>query len=108
MLGERLQKLRKDFGLSQKDLVQELSVSPFTISSYECNHSDPDDETKIKIAKRFGVSTDYLLGLIREPLPYERNKACIYLPDSFGEVEKHQIQDYIEFSAYRQQKSSSK
>ena len=46
MKGELLQELRRDKGLSQKELGALLSVSPFTISSYECGHSDPDDEAK--------------------------------------------------------------
>lgn len=51
MKGELLQELRRDKGLSQKELGALLSVSPFTISSYECGHSDPDDEAKVKLAK---------------------------------------------------------
>ena len=103
MIGERLQELRKERGLSQKDLAHELSVSPFTISSYECNHSDPDDDTKVKIAKLFNVSLDYLLGLIREPLPYQRNH-CLILPDILGEAERRQVLDYIDFLKYCKQK----
>ena len=37
----------------KKELGALLSVSPFTISSYECGHSDPDDEAKVKLAKKF-------------------------------------------------------
>ncbi len=51
MKGELLQELRRDKGLSQKQLGALLSVSPFTISSYECGHSDPDDEAKVKLAR---------------------------------------------------------
>lgn len=51
MIGERLQELRKDHGVSQAQLAELLGVSHYTISSYECNRSDPDDNSKIIIAK---------------------------------------------------------
>ena len=62
MLGERLQELRKDHGLSQQDLADKLNVSIHTISSYERNRSAPDDTMKMEIAKLFDISLDYLLG----------------------------------------------
>ena len=37
MIGERLQELRKDHGVSQAQLAELLGVSHYTISSYECN-----------------------------------------------------------------------
>ena len=46
MLGERLQELRKDHGLSQQDLADKLNVSIHTISSYERNRSVPDDNNE--------------------------------------------------------------
>ena len=70
MIGERLQELRKDHGVSQAQLAELLGVSHYTISSYECNRSDPDDNSKIIIAKLFDVSVDYLIGLIDEPLSF--------------------------------------
>lgn len=39
VIGERLQELRKDHGMSQMELAQKLHVSFHTISSYE---RDPD------------------------------------------------------------------
>lgn len=79
MIGERLHKLRKKKGLTQDDLASVLSLTKFTISSYENGNSDPNDESKVKIAKLFGVSLDYLLGLIDEPLPYLREKGTIII-----------------------------
>ena len=65
VLGELLQELRKDKGMTQAELAAKLELSPLTVSSYECGRSAPDDETKVKIAEIFDVSVDYLLGLIR-------------------------------------------
>ena len=72
VLGELLQELRKDKGMTQAELAAKLELSPLTVSSYECGRSAPDDETKVKIAEIFDVSVDYLLGLIREPVSYRR------------------------------------
>ena len=88
MLGERLQELRKDHGLSQQDLADKLNVSIHTISSYERNRSVPDDTMKMEIAKLFDISLDYLLGLVDEPYSFHRAENCMLLPAEFEDAEK--------------------
>ena len=83
MFGDILRELRKDYKMTQAELAERLSLSPLTISAYECGRSVPDDTTKVKIAKIFNVSLDYLLGLIREPFPYQRSANTILLPPDF-------------------------
>ena len=61
--NERLKELRVEQGLSQIQLGKILGVSQRTISSWEADERRPDFETLEKIAKYFGVTTDYLLGL---------------------------------------------
>lgn len=104
MIGERLQELRKDHGVSQAQLAELLGVSHYTISSYECNRSDPDDNSKIIIAKLFDVSVDYLIGLIDEPLSFNRNKRCIPLPQTLSKDEYNDICDYIRFLEFKKNK----
>lgn len=101
MLGERLQELRKDLGLSQQDLADMLNVSIHTISSYERGRSSPDDATKIKIAKMFNISLDYLLGLVDEPFSFQRTKNCMVLPAEFGDSEKRELREYIAFLRFK-------
>ena len=69
MRGDRLAELRKDAGLTQRQFAQQLHVSLNTVSGWERGLADPDDETKLLLAQRFGVTADYLLGLSdrREP-----------------------------------------
>ncbi|PFE56045.1 transcriptional regulator [Bacillus cereus] len=62
MLGERLRSLRKENGLTMKELGQELNLAESTISGYENGNRKPDYETLDKFANFFKVSTDYLLG----------------------------------------------
>lgn len=60
---ENLKKLRKQSGISLKILGKALGVSESTVSLYENNKRQPDNDMLRKIADYFNVSTDYLLGL---------------------------------------------
>lgn len=60
--GELLAELRKDKGLSQRELGHIIHVSVGTISNYETGVHFPDIEKLINLADYFGVTTDYLLG----------------------------------------------
>ncbi len=101
MLGERLQELRKDHGLSQQDLADKLNVSIHTISSYERNRSVPDDTMKMEIAKLFDISLDYLLGLVDEPYSFHRAENCMLLPAEFEDAEKKELREYIAFLRFK-------
>lgn len=78
MRGDRLAELRKDAGLTQRQFAQQMHVSLNTVSGWERGLADPDDETKLLLAQRFGVTADYLLGLSdrREP---SRGKGASFL-----------------------------
>ena len=97
MIGKRLSTLRKRAGLSQKELGERLSVSHYTISSYEKDRSEPGDELKVRIAQVFGVSLDYLMGLIDSPLPYKRDKDALYLPVQLSPDQKQMIRDFVTY-----------
>lgn len=96
MIGERLADLRKDRKLSQKDLAEKLKISHYTISSYEREKSTPDDEMKIKIAKFFNVSLDYLLGIINDEKPIDESKS-FRLPENLPPHAIKEIIDYINY-----------
>lgn len=101
MFGELLQELRKDRGLTQAQLAEVLHLSPLTISSYECGRTTPDDDTKIEIAQFFGVSLDYLMGLVREPTSYHISPLPLKLPPDFTPEDLARVQEYIDFIAYQ-------
>ena len=103
MFGELLRELRKDHGMTQADLAKELSLSPLTISAYERNRCVPDDSTKVKIAKLFNISLDYLLGLIREPLPYDRSDHVVQCPQDFTAEDLKKVREYVAFLEYQKQ-----
>lgn len=55
--------------ITQQTLADELGVSRQSVSYYCNGQSSPDWETIAKIARYFGVSSDYLLGLTDVPTP---------------------------------------
>lgn len=62
MFGERLQQLRQENKETQIELADFLGMSRQTIANYEIEKHEPDYETLDKIATRYNVSVDYLLG----------------------------------------------
>ena len=61
--GNRLKQLRKQAGLTQAQLAQQLGVTKSLISFYELQERIPSPEILIKLSKTFHVSADYLLGI---------------------------------------------
>ena len=53
--------LRKNKGLSMKELGEIIGVAESTISQYETGKREPDFETLLKLGEFFNVSVDYLL-----------------------------------------------
>ena len=61
--GQRLRMLRSEENISAKTLGKAIGVSDVAIINWENNVNDIKGEYLIRLAKYFGVSTDYLLGL---------------------------------------------
>lgn len=59
--GKLLTQLRREKGVLQKDVANQLNVTVATISNYEKGVHLPDLNTLIMLADYFDVSTDYLL-----------------------------------------------
>lgn len=62
-IANRLIKLRKENGYSQEQLADALNISRQAISKWERGEASPDTDNLIELAKLYGVSVDYLLGL---------------------------------------------
>ena len=67
IFAERLQGLRKERGLTQKDMAEQLGISTRTYQYYEGDEHRPDIETLWALADYFDVSIDYLVGRSDEP-----------------------------------------
>lgn len=59
----RLKELRKEKGLTQKQLAQALQTTDDSIYSWERGRSQPSIEMIRKICLYFHIESDYLLGL---------------------------------------------
>lgn len=60
-LGEKIQELRKKQGISQDALAEQLEVSRQAVSKWERDEAVPETDKIIRLARLFGVTTDYLL-----------------------------------------------
>ena len=65
----RIKELRQKENMRQVDFSQKFNITQATLSNWERGVHDPDNETLIKIANFFNVSTDYLLGKHNAPGP---------------------------------------
>lgn len=66
MLAENLYRLRRQRGLSQEQLAQELGVSRQAISKWEQSSAMPESEKLVLIAQFFGVTLDQLVNDLPE------------------------------------------
>ena len=68
---QRLRQCRKEKGLKQQELADELGIIYRTYRRYEAGETEPDISTAVKLADFFGVSLDYLSGRseTRERMP---------------------------------------
>lgn len=60
--AQRLRELREERGWSQEDLGREIGVTGAAVGMWEQGRRSPDSATLVRLATRFGVTTDYLLG----------------------------------------------
>lgn len=65
-LGQRIQELRKQAGLSQEGLGEALGVSRQAVSKWEGDNGIPELDTLIAVSRLFGVTIGRLLG-VEEP-----------------------------------------
>ena len=67
-IGDTLARLRKDRGMTQKELAGKLNVSDKTVSKWEKGQSSPDTVKLIQLAELLDVEVEYLAtGIKPEP-----------------------------------------
>src|ERR1017187_2778481 len=62
MISDKLKRLRKEHGWTQKELENRTGIAQRNISSYESGKLQPSGRTLKKFAEAFGVSLDDLAG----------------------------------------------
>lgn len=69
-ISDRIRLLRAESHMTQEEFGRIFGISKPTVSFYEHGKSVPNGQIKTAIARYFGVSVDYLLGVTdsREPI----------------------------------------
>lgn len=78
--SQRLRRIRKECGLTQKVVAELLGVDRSTYAYYETGKTSPDPTTLARLASLFRVSADLLLG--RDTDPPELHDELFLLGDS--------------------------
>lgn len=60
--AEKVKELRKEYGMSQKELAEMIKVDRSTVAGWETKGRMPDVMLLINVANVFGVSLDSLVG----------------------------------------------
>lgn len=68
-LGKRICSCRKQLGLTQDALADQLGVTAQAVSKWENDQSCPDITMLPKLAEIFDITTDSLLGVAKSPQP---------------------------------------
>lgn len=68
-LSEKIQLLRKQQGLSQEALADQLGVSRQAVSRWETGSALPDAGNLLQLSRLFGVTADSLLSDDCDPTP---------------------------------------
>lgn len=111
MLSSNLKKLRNKYNYTQQQVADKIGVTRPAYTAYEKGTRNPDSSMLSKLADVFDVSIDELLG--REPkhhdssddfdaFMFEDKEAFDALPDDVKQELIKEINDKIEFLAYKQ------
>ncbi|KXU41487.1 MAG: helix-turn-helix transcriptional regulator [Coprobacillus cateniformis] len=65
-IGERLRTLRKEAGLSQKQVAETLKMSKPIVSQYESNQRTPSLGKLIRFSRFYNASLDYICENVNE------------------------------------------
>lgn len=80
-IPERLVEIREKNGYTRKRLAEELGRPYATITKYESGEREPGHTYIIEIAKKFGVTTDFILGISEQNEPQFVQKTSPDLSD---------------------------
>lgn len=64
---KNLRQLRENLKMTQKEFAASLSIGLTTYNGYETGARDPKSDFWIAVAKKYGVTIDYLMGYSDDP-----------------------------------------
>lgn len=72
-MGETISTLRKEMGLTQKELADQLNITDKAVSKWERDAACPDTQLIPKLAEIFGVSIEELMNAKSAAVPVKHN-----------------------------------
>ncbi len=99
-LGSRIKEIRQRNNLTQLEFGKLFNLNDSTISLYESNKRAPEYNILVKIADKFNVTADWLLGRVDEPdliihegtsLPYDLKEIGVEYLKLCKEVKNKEI-----------------
>jgi transcriptional regulator with XRE-family HTH domain len=93
-LGKRIKQLRKEKGLTQKELAKQVNCSHAQLNKYESGLNTPPLDRLLLLAEVLGTSVDYLLagqGNGKPPLHSQRLIQRFQTIEEFGSDDRETI-----------------
>lgn len=97
-LADRIKNLREQAGLTQAEVARSLGLSRSGVNAWEMGLSVPSTQYVVELAKKFDVSTDYLLGMENtstvsvKGLSEKQVSALIQIIECFRDVESTAVE----------------
>lgn len=105
---EEMRKLRKQKGLSMKQLGEMVGLAEVTISTYETGRSEPSLDALCAIADVLDVSLDYLVRGKEKDRPEERSmEAAISRFENYSPAQLRELGSLITYLQYRKERELS-
>ncbi|MBE6959942.1 MAG: helix-turn-helix transcriptional regulator [Ruminococcaceae bacterium] len=113
-MENRIRALRKQRGITMKQLGEVVDLAESTISQYETGKREPDNETLLRISEFFGVTVGYLLGAEANVSQLSDNHDVLEDVDvafygdfkELSEDEKETVRDMVRLMRQRKEKRS--
>lgn len=102
-LGQRIQELRKQRGMSQEALGDALGVSRQAVSKWEGDNGIPELDTLIAMSRLFEVTVGQLLG-VEEPVEQKSETASESEENKEDQVEAV-LRRYVEQTTQKDERS---
>ena len=102
-IGKRIDKIRKDVGISQKELAEKIGVTPSEITYIKRGKRKISLLLLIKIAKVLDVSVDYLIGISKNEGIFIDRKVITAFENfkKLNRKDRAMVLNYIEFLKYK-------
>lgn len=98
-MERNLKSLRDSLGLTQKQFAENLGIKLTTYNGYETGTRDPDSDFWIFVARKYKVTTDFLMGYSSDPhktgLESQKNPPTPAEPEQEERLTKYEVEGVL-------------